>query len=84
MQERASLALSQIRSELQKAGAGAKLQLTVQSGSSAPSVQVVLQCDNYPDVMATSAQVEDRRNPIPSALCVLTLFPGCHLLKVRP
>lgn len=61
MQERASLALSQIRSELQKAGPSARLQLTVQSGSSAPRVQVVLQCDSYSDVMATSAQVDHRR-----------------------
>ena len=84
MQERASVALSQIRLELQKAGACARLQLMVQSGSGAPRVQVTLQCDNYSDVMATSAQVKHRHNPIPSTLRALTCLPVRHLLGSRP
>lgn len=57
MQERATMALIQIRSELQKTGRAAKLQLLVEADGSKDRVQVLLQLDNYYDVMATSVQV---------------------------
>ena len=57
MLERASMALTQIRSELQKSGTCVKLQLSLQPGINVQRVHVLLHCDNYSDVMATSAQV---------------------------
>ena len=72
MVECASMALSQIRSELQKSGASVKLQMSLQPDGGLQRVYVLLHCDNYSDVLATSAQV----------LCCHGLFPeftlACH------
>ena len=57
MLERASMALIQIRSELQKAGTCVKLQLLLQCESGQQRIDVFLHCDNYSDVLAACAQV---------------------------
>ena len=51
------MALSQIRSELQRTGTSVKLKLSLQPDRGLQRVHVLLQCDNYSDVLATSAQV---------------------------
>lgn len=60
MLERASMSLAQIRTELQRAGPSAQLQLLVMSEGGSERVHVTLQCDSYSDVMATSAQVSNQ------------------------
>ena len=57
MVERAGMALTQIRSELQNAGSSVRLQLVLQPDGGLQRVIVLLRCDNYSDVLATSAQV---------------------------
>ena len=57
MLEHASMALIQIRSELQKAGMCVKLQLLLQCESGQQRIDVFLHCDNYSDVLAACAQV---------------------------
>ena len=57
MLERASMAVTQMQKELQKAGPGVKLQLLVKHVQGKESLQVLLQLDNYIDILATSAQV---------------------------
>lgn len=57
MVERANMALTQIRTELQNAGSSVRLQLSLQPDSGLQRITVLLHCDNYSDVLATSAQV---------------------------
>ena len=57
MLERASMAVAQMQRELQKAGPGVKLQLLVKREQGRERLQVLLQLDNYVDILATSAQV---------------------------
>lgn len=57
MLERASMAVAQMQKELQKAGPGVKVQLLVKHVQGIESLQVLLQPDNYFDILATSAQV---------------------------
>ncbi len=57
MVERASMVLTQIRSELQKTGTAVRLELSLQPDSGLQRVHVLLHCDNYSDVLAASAQV---------------------------
>ena len=55
--EHASMALTQIRNELQKAGTCVKLQLVPLPTSGMQGLTVLLCCDNYSDVLAACAQV---------------------------
>ena len=57
MLERASMAVTQMQKELQKAGPGVRLQLLVKREQGEESLQVLLQLDNYIHILATSAQV---------------------------
>ena len=50
--------MTQMQKELQKAGPGVRLRLLVKHEHGKESLQVVLQLDNYIDILATSAQVD--------------------------
>ena len=55
--ERASMAVTQMQKELQKSGPGIKVQLLVKREQGNESLRVLLQLDNYIDILSTSAQV---------------------------
>ena len=85
MVERASMALTQIRSELQKTGTSVRLQLSLQSDSGPQRVHVLLHCDNYSDVLAATAQVLSCHDFLPCAcqlhhvyLCAHVQITGRH------